>query len=125
MYHAVEGVRILLEAGLENVHRHVLELSDYAIERFDAAGLPLRSPREHNRRSVMLVLDIPHADRLCEFLKTRDVYTDSRKGQFLRLAPFVWNTQEEVERACDEILQAVSSGHYRTFAGTQEGGPVT
>lgn len=125
MYHAVEGVRILLEAGIENVHRHVLELSDYAIERFDAAGLPLRSPREHSRRSVMLVLDIPHADNLCEFLKTRDVYTDSRKGQFLRLAPFVWNTQNDVERACDKIIQAVSEGHYQTFTRTHDGGPVT
>lgn len=125
MYHAVEGVHILLDAGLENVHRHVMELSDYAIARFDAAGFPLRSPREHERRSVMMVLDIPDADRLCEYLKTRHVYTDSRKGQFLRLAPFVWNTRDDVARACDEIIQAVSDGHYRSFSLTREGGPVT
>lgn len=125
MYHAVEGVRILLDAGIENVHRHVLELSDYAIEQFDDAGLPLRSPREHERRSVMLVLDIPDADRLCAYLKTREIYTDSRKGRFLRLAPFVWNTRDDVERACAEIIQAVADSRYRNFDVIEEGGPVT
>ncbi len=112
MYHAVEGVRLLLEAGLDAVRRHSLALTGACIERADDAGLALRSPREAERRGAMVILDVPAADRLCAFLKQRYVYTDSRQGRYLRLAPFVWNTPDEVERAFDLLADALRSGAY-------------
>jgi kynureninase len=126
MYHAVEGVRILLDAGLDVVRGHSLDLSSYAIERADEADLPLRSPRPTERRSAMVILEVDEAHRLCEYLKAEHaIYTDSRKNQYLRMAPFVWNTRSEIERTFDAITDALESGAYRDFQSESSAGPVT
>ncbi len=126
MYHAVEGVRILLDVGLQAVRHHSLALTDRAIARADAAGLPLRSPREQEQRSAMVLLEVPDAELLCAHLKTHGIYTDSRRNEVLRMAPFVWNTPDEIDRTFDVIAQAVSSGAYREQTHAQaEAGPVT
>ena len=125
MYHAVEGVRLLLDAGLAEVRAHSLALTGRAIEHVDASGLPLRSPRQPARRGAMVILEVPRADQLCGWLKERGVFTDSRRKKYLRLAPFVWNTEDDVDRAFAEIADALASGAYHAWNGEQEGGPVT
>jgi len=126
MYHAVEGVRLLLGAGLKAVRRHSLALTDACLARAEAAGLTLRSPREAERRSAMVILEAPAADKLCAYLKRHHVYTDSRQDRYLRLSPFVWNTHDEVDRAFDLIAAAVASGDYLEEVENHETvGPVT
>ncbi|MEM8559368.1 MAG: aminotransferase class V-fold PLP-dependent enzyme [Bacteroidota bacterium] len=125
LYHAVEGIRALLDVGLDAVRADSLAKTARAIERAEAVGLRLRSPREVERRSAMVIVAVEAADQLCEYLKTRGVYTDSRQGRFLRFAPWVWNTMDEVERALDEIAAAIRSGSYRAFDAPIPAGPVT
>ena len=125
MYHAVEGARLLLQAGMERVRVDSLEKTRYCIERADGIGLTLRSPRRPEARSAMLIFEIPHADLLVQYLKTRHIYTDSRQGIYLRMAPFVWNTGEELERTFDVLANALSSGAYLERIRPDESGPVT
>jgi kynureninase len=125
MYHAVEGVRILLEAGLDAVRADSLEKTARGIARAEAAGLPLRSPRAAEQRGAMLILEVEAADRLCAWLKARGVYTDSRQGRFLRMAPFVWNSEAEVERAFDLVAEADRTGAHHKAPLPETGGPVT
>jgi kynureninase len=124
MYHAVEGVRILLDLGLDAVREHSLALTAQAIDRADTAGLSLRSPRSPERRSAMVLLEVPEAEALCAHLKARGIYTDSRRNEVLRMAPFVWNTSAEIERTFDAIADAVESGTYRETKVSAPG-PVT
>lgn len=127
LYHAVEGVRLLLSVGLAAVRADSLAKTTLAVERAEAAGLRLRSPREPERRSAMVILEVPFADRLCAYLKARGLYTDSRQERYLRLAPFVWNTPEEIERTFDVIAEAVTSSAYLRLgdAALDRAGPVT
>jgi len=124
MYHAVEGTRLLLDHGLEAVRAHSLALTSVALERADAAGLSLRSPRPPESRSAMVVLEVPEAEKLVDHLKAQAIYTDSRRNAVLRMAPFLWNTEAEVHRTFDGIEAALESGGYRdqTVSST---GPVT
>jgi kynureninase len=124
LYHAVEGLRVLLGAGIDAVRADTLEKTAHAIARADAAGLQVRSPRDA-RRGAMVILEIEGADRLCEWLKTRAVYTDSRQGRFLRMAPFVYNTAGEIDAAFEAIAEGVAAGAHRTFDVPAAGGPVT
>ncbi len=124
MYHAVEGVRILLDYGLDAVREHSLTLTDQAIERADAADLPLRSPRDREARSAMVLLEISEAEKMTAYLKDHDIYTDSRRNEVVRMAPFLWNTEEEVHRTFDRIEQALASDAYKE-AAMQSTGPVT
>ncbi len=125
LYHAVEGVRLLLDAGLGAVRDHSLALTARSIERAEAAGLALRSPHEADRRGAMVILEAERADLLCAWLKTRGVFTDSRKARYLRLAPWVWNTAADVDRAFDHIAEALRSGDYLRYDAPAEAGPVT
>jgi kynureninase len=125
LYHAVEGVRLLLDAGLEEVRDHSLRLTGRAIDRADASGIGLRSPRDASHRSAMVILEVEQADRLVRWLKQHDVYTDSRRGSFLRMAPFVWNTEAEVDYAFDAIVEAVRSRAYLDREHETGDGPVT
>jgi kynureninase len=124
MYHAVEGARILLDVGLEAVRAHSLDLTGLAIERAQAADLSVRSPRPPERRSAMVVLDVPDAKKLSLHLKDRQIYTDSRRNEVLRMAPFLWNTTAEVHRTFDHIEEALASGSYRERSPSVPG-PVT
>jgi len=124
MYHAVEGVRILLDVGLDAVRAHSLHLTSRAIERADAANIPLRSPREPEARSAMVLLEVPQAEQLTAHLKKHDIYTDSRRNEVVRMAPFLWNTKAEVDRTFNQIEAALASGHYRETTIASDG-PVT
>ncbi len=124
MYHAVEGVRILLDLGLEAVRDHSLALTDRAIEHADTLDVPLRSPRAPEERSAMVLLEVPDAERLTSHLKQHHVYTDSRRDEVVRLAPFVWNTADGIDRAFELIEKALSTGSYRTIQ-VDASGPVT
>ena len=130
-YHAVEGLRVLFSAetdgqtGIAAVRADTLAKGTLAVARADAAGLRLRSPREPERRGAMLVFEVEAADRLCAWLKTRGVFTDSRRGRLLRMAPFVWNPLPDVDAAFDAIDEALASGAHLKVGPVDEGGPVT
>ena len=124
LYHAVEGIRLLLGAGLDRVEAHGAALGAHAVDRADALGLTLASPRDPARRGTMLAFALDHADAMSAWLKTRRVYTDSRRGRVLRMAPFVWNDRADVDRAFDAIGEAIATGAH---IGVREdaAGPVT
>ncbi len=107
MYHAVEGVRLLLEAGVENVRVDSLAKTAYCVERARTAGIPVRSPTDDESRSALVILEMPAADQLSAHLKRDGILTDSRLGRYLRMAPFVWNTMDELER----VFNVLSSAH--------------
>ncbi|MDX1440699.1 MAG: aminotransferase class V-fold PLP-dependent enzyme [Rubricoccaceae bacterium] len=125
LYHAVEGLRILESVGYEPIREDSLAKTEYAIARAEAQKIPIRSPREPNRRSAMVILDIPQAGALCEWLKIQEVFTDSRQNRYLRLSPFVWNTLDEIDRAFDVIADALRSGKHLETTLEKAGGPVT
>jgi kynureninase len=124
LYHAVEGLRVLLGAGLAAVREDALAKTALAIGHADRLGLALRSPRDPARRGVMVILAVPGASRLSEWLKTQGVYTDSRRDEVLRLAPFVWNTPDGIARAFEALGEGLRTGAHRRFE-PEAAGPVT
>ena len=125
LYHSVEGLRLLLSKGLDAVRADSLQKTDYTIHRARLAGITVHSPVEQEHRSAMVILSIPHADKLSLYLKSRHVYTDSRKSSLLRIAPFTWNTMEEIGRLFDLLEVAVHDKVYTQIETTQKSGPVT
>ena len=125
MYHAVEGLRVLLDAGIDAVRADTLAKGARALDRADALGLAVRSPREEARRGAMVVIEADDADSLVRWLKTRGVFADSRRGRLVRFAPFVWNPARDVDRLFDAVGEALSTGAHLEMAPAEEGGPVT
>ena len=108
----VEGTpgRDLLETGSAEIDGRRMPVAAQ-VEQYDfsahadRAGLALRSPRADEQRGAMVILEADRADLLCAWLKERGIYTDSRQRRYLRLAPWVWNTLSEVDRAFDVIAE--------------------
>ncbi|MEX1055080.1 MAG: aminotransferase class V-fold PLP-dependent enzyme [Rhodothermales bacterium] len=122
LYHAVEGIRILLDAGLDEVRKDSLDKTSYCLARAAAAGLQVRSPLPAEERSAMVIVEVERADLFAAHLKREGVYTDSRFGRFLRLAPFVWNTLLELETAFDIIRESLRTREYLSLS--EQPGPV-
>ena len=125
MYHAVEGLRVLLDAGIPAVRADTLAKGARAIARARALGLAVRSPHEDARRGAMVVVDVPHADRLVRWLKTRGLFVDARRNEVMRLAPWVWNTPDDVDRLFESVAEALETGVHLDLSADDEGGPVT
>src|SRR5690625_169839 len=125
MYHAVEGLRILLDVGMEAVRRDSLAKTGRCLDHALTLSLKVRSPLAAESRAAIVVLGVERVDWRCAYLKKRGIFTDSRQGRYLRMAPYVWNTIGDVDRAFEVIDEAISSGNYRTIDLAHEGGPVT
>lgn len=125
MYHAVEGLRILLGAGIEAVRDDTLAKGAHALNRADDLGISVRSPRGAEQRGAMIVLNVPEADAVVRWLKTQSIYADARRGMLLRFAPFVWNPTRDVDHLFDALADTLASGEHRQLAAVSVGGPVT
>lgn len=125
MYHSVEGVCLLLDAGLKNMRADSLSKTAYGIERATEAGLSLRSLVPDDRRGSMIIIEALAADKLASHLKRRGIYMDSRLGRYLRMAPFTWNTLDELTLVFDELETAVQTGAYIRENRNSSSGVVT
>jgi kynureninase len=72
----------------------------------------------------MVLLEVPEAHNLTAYLKAHNIYTDSRRDEVVRMAPFLWNTEAEVDRTFDRIEEGLDTGAYRE-ATVSSAGPVT
>lgn len=126
LYHGVEGSKIMLRLGLKKTAEDVLSKVELAVGKFASAGISVVSPRERERMSSMIVLNIPGANRFREFvIKEHNIFCDARRDTFVRLAPHIYNSAEEVGTAADIMCRTYKSGEYLDYQIGMSGGPVT
>ena len=91
-----EGLKFILDTGVETIHTHVHGLLAYAIERAEELGLPLISPSELSQLGSIINIRVSEPDRLVDTLRAAHVYAVQRVGG-IRLSPHVYNTRAEME----------------------------
>jgi kynureninase len=84
-----EGVKLLLEAGLQEIRAKSVRLTEYLIELGDAwlqpLGCTLASPRDAGRRGGHVTFCHPEAERIVGQLAVRDIIADYRTPDRFRL----------------------------------------
>ena len=103
LFAAREGTRIIAEIGIEAVRERTKGLAVRVVERAVEKGIRVASPQDPDRRSPMVVLDVPDGAAVAHRLGERDILLDHRPGAGIRVAPHFYNTEEECERVVDEI----------------------
>lgn len=99
------GMDVISEVTPERIRARQGELTDHVIERADAVGLPVRTPRDPRARGGVVNVGVgPEAERICHALLDRDVCTDFR-GDGLRISPHFFNTEADVDRCFDELAR--------------------
>jgi kynureninase len=86
---AQAGIEQVAEAGIDRIRAKAIALTDYAVELLDAwlepLGCSLGSPRDGARRGAHLAIRHPDAKRLTAALAARDVVTDFRAPDSIRI----------------------------------------
>jgi kynureninase len=92
------GLDVITEVGPAAIRERQQDLIDLVIERADAAGLPVRSPRDRPVRGGMVNIGVgTEAEKVCHALLDRDVCTDYR-GDGIRVSPHFFNNEDDVDR---------------------------
>jgi len=117
----LEGVmKIFNEAGIENIRKKSLLLTDYLIflieKRLAKYGFVNGTPVEHNRRGGHIALEHEEAYRICLALKDRNVIPDFREPNVIRLAPVaLYVSFEDIHKVIDIIEEIAREKAYEKF----------
>jgi selenocysteine lyase/cysteine desulfurase len=99
------GLELILEAGVDRIRARQVELGERVIARADEAGMPVRTPRDPDRRGGSSTLEVgAGAGELAERLFSRDVCVDAR-GAGIRVAPHFFNSEEDVDRLFEVLSE--------------------
>jgi kynureninase len=108
VYAANAGMEIVQEISVESICERTRYLTNDLIARAREHGWNVRAPREPERRSSIVMLEIERPEQVVEELVRRGIIVDSRPG-LVRISPYFYNTIEEnaiVIEAIEEILKA-------------------
>ena len=119
LYAAIEGPRIIAEAGLEAIRAKSIRQTSRLIALADARGYRVHAPRDNARRGGTVAFDVPHGYEVAQALLARDIVIDYREGAGIRVAPHFYTTDDELERAVAAIDEILALGEWQRFAGAR------
>lgn len=85
----------LLEVGIDNIHAHLLALTDRIISFCDSNGFELVSPRDRTKRAGIISMRHPDAKTIFDDLNEQRIVVSLREG-ILRIAPHFYNSEEDL-----------------------------
>jgi kynureninase len=99
--------------GVENIRRKSMRQTAPIIERAEAAGYAINSPRNPGERGGTVTVNPPHAYEVSRELLARDVLIDYRPNAGIRISPHFYNSDEEIHRAMDAIADILADGSWQ------------
>lgn len=102
LFHAwTAGLELILEIGVENIHKRVLAHTDRIISCLRMKKIQIITPIDHiSERSAILVFTMGSIESnklLYEKLKAKNIIVTLRGG-LIRVSPSFFNTEEEIDR---------------------------
>ena len=105
LYGLHAALSLLLEAGIERIHTHILDLTDRLLSGLDSLGLEILTPRERERRAGIVTVRTPDVARDYARLKEARVLISQREG-YLRISPHLYNLPAEVDRLLETLEES-------------------
>jgi len=107
--HALGAALDLIEqVGIPSIASHVLDLGDRLLAHLDELGVRVVGPRARQRRSHILVLDLPVAEWL-KYLESENVRVSPERGG-IRVSFAMFNTADEVDRLARIVARGMAAG---------------
>lgn len=106
-YAAREGIRTVLEVGVDNIRAYSQQLTQQILVEAQKRGLTVRSPEAPERRNGMVCIDFPTSQAVCRQMQKEEILTDWRPDCGLRISPHFYNSGEDIEgffAALDRLL---------------------
>lgn len=102
-----ESAALLNEVGIPSIHRRLLMLTDIVFDFADRNRIQIWTPREHKKRSGIVTLMLPNAQKVFDGLNEQKIVVSIREGR-LRIAPHFYNTEEEIVRVCNAVKKIIT-----------------
>lgn len=115
LHAAIEGPKLLLDAGIEAVRAKSRRQTARLLELADRHGLPVRAPRDADRRGGTVAFDVAHGYEVAQYLLSRDVIVDFRPNAGIRVAPHYYTTDDELDAAVAAMVEALETGAWQRF----------
>ena len=115
LYAAIEGPRIVREAGITGVRAKSVRQTSRLIALAEEQGFPVRAPRDPARRGGTVAFDVPHGYEVSRALLARDILVDYRPEAGIRVAPHFYTSDDELEMAVAAMREILESGAWRPF----------
>ena len=115
LFAAIEGPRILRQAGIDRIREKSVRQTTRLIELADARGYPVTAPRSSEQRGGTVAFGVPHAYGVAQALLANDVIVDYRPNAGIRLAPHFYTTDAELERAVSMIDDILRTDAWKPF----------
>jgi len=115
LFAAIEGPRILRQAGIDRIREKSLRQTSRLIELADERGYAVTAPRATEHRGGTVAFDVPHAYGVAQALLANDVIVDYRPNAGIRIAPHFYTTDAELERAVSMIDDILRTEDWKPF----------
>jgi selenocysteine lyase/cysteine desulfurase len=99
---ATEALKLLLEAGIKNVEKRILNLADLLIEKIKGLGLELQTSEEPEHRSGIVNFKISNPAERVRKLAEKGFMVSAR-SHGIRVSPHFYNTEEEINNFVKEL----------------------
>ena len=86
------------------------------IELADERGFRVFAPRDPERRGGTVAIDVPNGYEVAQLLLSREILIDYRVGAGIRVAPFFFTKDDEVELVIDTIDEALRTRAWVEFS---------
>jgi kynureninase len=119
LHAAIDGPRLLRQAGIEAIRAKSLRQTARLIQLADARGYSVSAPRDPARRGGTVAFDVPHGYEVAQALLARDIVIDYRPGAGIRVAPHFYTSDDELERAVLAIDEILATAEWERFTGVR------
>ncbi|MHB1298715.1 MAG: aminotransferase class V-fold PLP-dependent enzyme [Gemmatimonadaceae bacterium] len=119
LYAALEGPRIIREAGLGAIREKSRRQTARLLALADERGYRAHVPRDPARRGGTVAFDVPHGGEVAQELLRRNIVIDYRPGAGIRVAPHFYTSDQEVESVVGEIDEILRTEAWRAFEGAR------
>jgi kynureninase len=116
LYAAQAGYEVILRAGVSNIRRKSVALTQRFLQRVAERGLTSLSPADPARRGGSVTLQVPDGPAFVAALAESGILVDCRPDVGLRLSPHFYNTGEELDLALDTVCELLRTGGWKRHA---------
>jgi len=103
---AEEGLKLIIDHGINEVENRIIELTDYLIERLKEENFKVQTPEDRINRSGIVNFKVRNPRETVEKLEIKRVVVSARMNG-VRVSPHFYNTKEDLEKFLMCVKEAV------------------
>lgn len=108
LYAARPGLKIIREAGIENIRAKSQRQTAELIRMVDQRGWKVNTPRDPAHRGGTVSIEMPNSRDVANELLKRDILVDWRPNAGVRMSPHFYTTDEELHTAISAVEEILS-----------------